>query len=147
MIKCCGGKILLAIGKAFLKNNYNNSYKFSNEFAFIYLLSFRKNPKQESSFSLWSGKKKYFCFLFIASRAVLRRYAEFNKLLSRIFDACSSYSFFKTIVEYDILPTVLNINRTSHFGYCKIPLHLWPSYRHLLGNVWYEDFLIFGVEA
>ena len=35
---------------------------------------------------MWSGKRKYFCFLFIASLTLLQSHAEFNRLVfSRIF--------------------------------------------------------------
>ena len=43
-----------------------------------------KNNNQISA-SWWSGNEKYFCLLLIASRALLQRYAEFNRLLKTIF--------------------------------------------------------------
>ena len=42
-----------------------------------------KEPKTriKVSASWWCGNENYFCFLFISARALLQRYAEFNKLL------------------------------------------------------------------
>ena len=42
-----------------------------------------KEPKTKIkvSASWWCGNENYFCFLFISARALLQRYAEFNKLL------------------------------------------------------------------
>ena len=36
--------------------------------------------KLNFSASWWSGNEKYFCLLFTASRALLQRHAEFNRL-------------------------------------------------------------------
>ena len=33
------------------------------------------------SASWWSGNEKYFCYLFIANRALLQSHTEFNRLL------------------------------------------------------------------
>ena len=41
-----------------------------------------------SSFCVSSGNEKYFCFLFIAIRALLQSHAEFNGLLYRNFLVC-----------------------------------------------------------
>ena len=50
--KHCAAKVLLALWETFWHQyNYNyNSYKFSYKFAFIPLLSFLRNQKQESNF-------------------------------------------------------------------------------------------------
>ena len=41
------------------------------------------------SASWWSGNEKYFCFLFIASRALLQSQAEFNKgILFYVIPVC-----------------------------------------------------------
>ena len=37
--------------------------------------------KNQESASWWSGDEKYFCFLLIASPALLQSHAEFNRLL------------------------------------------------------------------
>ena len=37
------------------------------------------------SASWWSGHEKYFCFLLIASRALLQSHAEFNRLYKGTF--------------------------------------------------------------
>ena len=68
---------------------YQRSYKeferhfYSYKFAFILVLAFRRNQKQESRFQQVGGLEttNIFCFLFIASRTLLQRYTEFNKLL------------------------------------------------------------------
>ena len=66
-----------------------NVFKFCYEFAFIFLFSFRKNNKKKKNkiFSIywWCGNGNYLYFLFITSRALFQRHAEFNKLLLRNF--------------------------------------------------------------
>ena len=53
------------------------------KFAFILFLSFLENQKQESDFQQVDGlvTRNISVFLFIASRALLKRYAEFRRLL------------------------------------------------------------------
>ena len=50
---------------------------------FNLFLVFHGNQKQESniSASCRSGKEKYFCFFFIASRVLLQKHVEFSRLL------------------------------------------------------------------
>ena len=47
----------------------------------LFALSYKPKPRIRFSASWWSGNEKYFCFLFITSRALLQSYAEFNRLL------------------------------------------------------------------
>ena len=42
--------------------------------------------------------KTYFCFLFLASRALLQRYAKFNKLVQKDFLTCCSCSYGSSII-------------------------------------------------
>ena len=85
MQKYCVTKVLLAIREMLLYENniICNSHRFSYKFAFILIFSFLTNQNQESVFqqSWWSGNEKYFCFLFVASRAVLQSHDELNRLL------------------------------------------------------------------
>ena len=78
-------KVLLLIWEIFLhENNRNcNFYRFTYKFTFVLFLPFLTNQKTRIRFlaSWWFGNKKYFCFLFIASHALLQSYAEFNRLL------------------------------------------------------------------
>ena len=74
-------KISQGIWETFLYENNRNyiSYKFSLQ---ICILSISRNQKQESKFKQVVGSnEKCFRFLFIASRVILQRYAEFNRLL------------------------------------------------------------------
>ena len=50
------------------------------------------------SASWWSGSKKYFCFLFIASRALLQSHTEFNRLLQGNFLKCYSCSYYSSMI-------------------------------------------------
>ena len=75
MKRHCVAEVLLAIWDIFLHDNNRkyNSYRFSYKFAFMLVLSFLTNQKQKSGFQQWwSGNEKYFYFLFIASRGLLR---------------------------------------------------------------------------
>ena len=77
-------EILQGIRETFLYENNRdyNSYKFNCKFAFIPFLLFRRNQKQESNFQQVGGQaKRNISFLFIVSRALLQKYAEFNRLL------------------------------------------------------------------
>ena len=49
-----------------------------------------------SNMVVWN--EKWFCFLFIASRALLQRYAEFNRLLEKDFLTCYSNSYYSFMV-------------------------------------------------
>ena len=51
----------------------------------LFVLSYEPKTRIWFSTSWWSGNEKYFCFLFIASRALLESHAEFNRLLQRNF--------------------------------------------------------------
>ena len=52
-------------------------------FVFILLFTFLTNQKKESGFQHVDGvvNEKYFCFLFIVSRALLQSNTEFNRIL------------------------------------------------------------------
>ena len=54
---------------------------------FYLFLIFSQKPKTRIKFpaSWWSRNAKYFCFLFIASRALLQRHVEINRLLHKDF--------------------------------------------------------------
>ena len=97
--KLCLAKVLPAIWESFLHdNNHNyNSYRFSYKFAFILFLPFLTNEKQESSASWWSGNKKYLCFLFIVSCALLQSHVEFKRLLWGNFFKCYSSSYYSSM--------------------------------------------------
>ena len=83
--KHCVEKVLLAIWETFLhENNRNyNCYKFSCKFCFHppFHLSYKPKKRIWFSASWWCGNEKYFCFLFIVSRALLQSHTEFNRIL------------------------------------------------------------------
>ena len=43
-------------------------------------LSYKSKTRIRFSASWWIGNENYFCFLFIANRALLQSHAEFNRL-------------------------------------------------------------------
>ena len=47
----------------------------------FFVISYKPKTKIRFSASSWFGNRKYFCFLFIASRTLLQSDAEFNRLL------------------------------------------------------------------
>ena len=47
----------------------------------LFVLSYKPKTRINFSAGWYSGNEKYFCFLFIASRAQLQSHAEFNRLL------------------------------------------------------------------
>ena len=85
MKKHCVAKALLAISDIFLyeSNRNYNSYRFSYKFSFILFLSFITKQKQEPGFQQVGDliTRKMFVFLLIASRPLLQRQVEFNRLL------------------------------------------------------------------
>ena len=87
--KHCLGQVLLATWEIFLheKSRDSNSYRFSHKFFFylLFIFSYKPITRIGVSASWWSGNEKYFCFLFIASRALLQSHAEFNRLYKIIF--------------------------------------------------------------
>ena len=107
--KHCVAKVLLAIWEIFLyENNRNyNSYIFSYKFAFtlFFFISYKPKTRIRFSASWWSGNEKYFCFLFIASRALLQSYAEFNRPLQRNFLTC--YSLFIFLVYFILISSFM----------------------------------------
>ena len=58
----------------------HNSYKFSHKFPFIPSLYFHRSQKQESNFQQFGDPvtRNVSVFLFLASRPLLQRYAEFS---------------------------------------------------------------------
>ena len=88
--KLCSKDFTCNMRNIFYESNCEyNVFKFCYEFAFIFLFSFRKNNKKKKNkiFSIywWCGNGNYLYFLFITSRALFQRHAEFNKLLLRNF--------------------------------------------------------------
>ena len=79
----CVAKILLAVWQTFLyENNCKfDSYKFSYKCDFSFFSSNEPKTRTISLGSWWSGNKKYFRFLFIASHTLFERHAEFNNFL------------------------------------------------------------------
>ena len=49
-------------------------------FYLLLVLSYKPKTRIWFSASWWSGNEKYFCFLFIASLALLQSHAEFNRI-------------------------------------------------------------------
>ena len=115
LVQHCVAKVLLAICEIFShENNRNyNSYIFSYEFAFIHFLCFLTNKtRTRFSASWWSSNEKYFCFLFVASRILLQRYAKFNRFLQRNFltrYSCSYYSSVSSGKQNSIFAKVLEL--------------------------------------
>ena len=77
--------VLLEIREILLheSNRNYNSFRFSYKFNFILfsVLSYKPKTRIWFSASWWSSNEKYFCFLFIGSRALLQSHAEFNRHL------------------------------------------------------------------
>ena len=102
--KNCVAKIL-AISKIFLYINtcyfyYNKLVKNSlSSYPFFY--SFIETKSKNQIFcKLKSYHEKYFCVLFIASRALLQSHADFKRLLQRIFLTCYSYSYYNWMIAW-----------------------------------------------
>ena len=75
-------KVLLGIWSAFLhENNGNyNSCRFSYKMIYsLFVFSYKPKTRIRFLASCWSGNKKCFYFVFIASPAWLQSHAEFNK--------------------------------------------------------------------
>ena len=92
-------KILPAVLETFLHeiNRNYDSYKFYCKFAvFLFFLSYKSKRRNKFSASWWSGNRKYFCFLFIMSRALLQRHSQFSRILWRNFFACYSCSYYSS---------------------------------------------------
>ena len=94
-------KVLVPIRGIFLheNNRHYDSWRFSYKFTFIvfFFLSHKSKTTIRFSASWWSGNKNYFCFLFKASRALLRSHAEFKKLLQRSFLTCYSCLYYSSL--------------------------------------------------
>ena len=77
--------------------------------------------------SSWCGIEKYLCFLFITSRTLLQRKAEFNSLLWRKFFTCYSCGKCKqfSICSYLLKALVSDIFR----GYRRKPV-AWYRWIH-----------------
>ena len=81
------------------ENNCNyNSHRFSYKFVFFFVLSDKPKTRIRFFASWWSGSKKYFCFLFIAIRVLLKIYADFNRLLQRNFLTCYCSWYYSSIL-------------------------------------------------
>ena len=68
----------------------------------FFFLSYKPKTRTWFSASWWSGNEKYFCFLFIGSRALLQSHAEVNRLLYRNFLTCYSCSYYSSMVSTNI---------------------------------------------
>ena len=100
--KTCIAKISEGIWKRFLyENNCNyNSNKFSDKFYFSLVYLFVETKDKNEIFSklvIW--QQEIFLFLFIASCAVLWRYAEFNRVLKKDFLTCYSCSYYCSMIK------------------------------------------------
>ena len=103
MKKHCVAKVLLAIWEIFLNEN-NHIYNFHRfksliRFYSLFVLSCRPKTRIRFPASWWSGKEKYFCFLFKASRTLFQSHAEFNRLLWRNFLICYSCSYYSSMLR------------------------------------------------
>ena len=101
--KSCVAKVLLAIWEVFsVENNQNyHSYSFSYKFAFIFsffVLFYKPKTRIRFSASWRSGAENYFCFLFIASRALFQSHVEFIRLLKRNFLTCYFCSYYSSMI-------------------------------------------------
>ena len=74
----------------------------SNSLYPFFVLSWKPKTRIKSLASWLSASKKYFCFLFIASRTLLQRYAEFNGPLQKDLLACYSFLNYSSIGEGNI---------------------------------------------
>ena len=61
--------------------NYNTYRLLQICFYHPFVLFYKPKKRVWFAASWWSGNEKYFCFLFIASRALLQSHPEFNILL------------------------------------------------------------------
>ena len=67
----------------------------------FFVLFYKPTTKIRFSTSWWYGNEKYFCILFITSRALLQSHAEFNRLLSRNFLTCYFCSYYSSNILVD----------------------------------------------
>ena len=99
--KHCVAKVLLAIWEISLqKNNRNcNFYRFSyNSLLSSFCIFLKTKTRIKFSVCWWSGKKKYFCFLFIVSRAILQSHAE-QKMMFSIKDFFSKCGQIRSFLQ------------------------------------------------
>ena len=76
--------------------------------------------------SWWSGNKKYFWFLFIASRPLLQSHAEFSRLLWKYFRTCYSCLCYSSMSLSSVIFFVSSFE--SNF---QLNLLQW-SYQHIV---------------
>ena len=90
-----------------------------------FVLSYQPTPRIRFSASWWSGCKKYFCFLFTASNALLQSHTEFKRILWRNFLTyyfCSYYSsmvkvyIFLKFIQYTIHWDKTQMLKKASFG-------------------------------
>ena len=73
--------------------DWQNHYDCYKALRFLFVLSYEAKTDINFLGSWWSGNEKYFWFLLIASRALLQRHAEYNRILWWNFLTCYSCSF------------------------------------------------------
>ena len=89
-----------------------------------------EKPKIRINFSAswWSGNKKYFCVLFIASRTLRQRYAEFNRLLWKNFLICFSCSYYSSMGIPNFGVSMVIFNSVAIFRrWCKLNFGSWKN--------------------
>ena len=101
-------------------------------FYLLFFLSYKPKAKIRFSASWWSGNEKYFCFLFIANRALLQGDAEFKRLLWRNF-LTYSCSYYGSMVS-NILWVIVGIIFIKKFAKC-FPVALVSRFAKL-HNLW-----------
>ena len=101
----------------------------------VFALSYKTKTRIRFSAIWWSGNKKYFCFFFVASRALLQSHAEFNRLLKRNFltsYSCSYYSFMHQSTPLIRIQLMLQIKFIS---FLKIFLFLLWVFHFFLSKI------------
>ena len=86
----------------------------TNRFYPLFALPYKQKTIMFSASRL-SGNKKYFCFLFTASHALLQSHAEFNRLLKRNFLTCNSYCYFSSMLWWSIATKLRIYYWDTHF--------------------------------
>ena len=126
MKKHCVAKILLAIWEYFYMKiivTIIAKYVVTNLFLSSFFISYKLKTRIWFSASWWSGNEKYFCFLFIASRALLQSHAEFNRLLERNFLTCYSCTYYSFMVVAHSFEEILFCHMNfifSRFWSCSV---------------------------
>ena len=85
----------------------------TNSLLSLFCLFVETNNKNQIFTKLVIWQREIFYFLFIASSALLQRYAEFNRLLKKDFLTCYSCSYYNSMVKASLWSMVIPRSSTS----------------------------------